>query len=62
MPKRRPGSAFIFLGWRGLRGTPLWGVLVIAAAWSAFVFWKVGHIPYMTQGLTRPGFAGGSNS
>lgn len=35
------GSAFIFLGWLGLFGTPLWGVLVIAAAWSAFVFWKV---------------------
>ncbi len=35
------GSAFIFLGWLGLMGTPLWGVLAIAAAWSAFVFWKV---------------------
>ncbi len=35
------GSAFIVLGWLGLIGTPLWGVLVIAAAWTAFVFWKV---------------------
>jgi len=35
------GSAFIFLGWLGLMGTPLWGALAIAVAWSAFVFWKV---------------------
>ncbi len=35
------GSAFIFLGWLGLMGTPLWGFLAIAAGWSALVFWKV---------------------
>jgi predicted small integral membrane protein len=35
------GSAFIFLGWLGLMGTPLWGGLAISLAWSAFVFWKV---------------------
>ena len=35
------GSAFIFLGWLGLMGTPLWGGLAIALGWSAFVFWKV---------------------
>jgi len=35
------GAAFIFLGWLGLMGSPLWGALAIAAAWSAFVFWKV---------------------
>ena len=35
------GSAFIFLGWLGLVGTPLWGALAIAIAWGAFVFWKV---------------------
>ena len=35
------GSAFIFLGWLGLMGTPLWGALAIAVAWGGFVFWKV---------------------
>jgi predicted small integral membrane protein len=35
------GSAFIFLGWLGLMGTPLWGALAIALAWGAFVYWKV---------------------
>jgi predicted small integral membrane protein len=35
------GSAFIFLGWLALIGTPLWGALAIAVAWGAFVFWKV---------------------
>jgi len=35
------GSAFIFLGWLGLMGTPLWGGLAIAIAWGTFVFWKV---------------------
>jgi predicted small integral membrane protein len=35
------GSAFIFLGWLGLMGTPLWGGLVISLAWGAFVFRKV---------------------
>jgi predicted small integral membrane protein len=35
------GSAFIFLGWLGLMGTPLWGGLVISLAWAVFVFRKV---------------------
>lgn len=35
------GSAFIFLGWLGLYGTPLWGGQAIALAWAVFVFWKV---------------------
>ena len=35
------GSAFIFLGWLGLIGMPLWGGLAIALAWGGFVFWKV---------------------
>jgi predicted small integral membrane protein len=32
------GSAFIFLGWLGLFGTPLWGPLVISVLWFFFVF------------------------
>ena len=32
------GSAFIFLGWLGLAGTPLWGALIIAIIWGGFVF------------------------
>jgi predicted small integral membrane protein len=35
------GSAFIFLAWLGVYGTPLWGGLAIALAWGGFVFWKV---------------------
>ncbi|MBC6439068.1 MAG: DUF2160 domain-containing protein [Rhodospirillales bacterium] len=35
------GSAFIFLGWLALMGTPLWGPLAIAIAWAGFVFWKI---------------------
>jgi predicted small integral membrane protein len=35
------GSAFIFLGWIGVMGTPLWGALVLALLWGALVFWKV---------------------
>ena len=35
------GGAFILLGWLGLVGEPLWGVLIILPAWVAFVFWKV---------------------
>lgn len=34
------GSAFIFLAWLGLYGTPLWGGLAIAVAWLVFVFRK----------------------
>ncbi len=35
------GSAFVFLGWLGLIGPPLWGGLVLALIWIGFVFWKV---------------------
>ncbi len=35
------GSAYIFLAWLGLMGTPLYTPLAIAALWGAFVFWKV---------------------
>ena len=35
------GSAYIFLAWLGVFGTPLWAPLGIALAWSAFCFWKV---------------------
>ncbi|MEO1092922.1 MAG: DUF2160 domain-containing protein [Pseudomonadota bacterium] len=35
------GSAYIFLAWLGLLGSPLWGPLAIAILWTAFVFWKV---------------------
>ncbi|MBL6931897.1 MAG: DUF2160 domain-containing protein [Rhodospirillales bacterium] len=32
------GSAFIFLGWLALMGTPLWGALVISIAYGIGVF------------------------
>jgi predicted small integral membrane protein len=32
------GSAFIFLGWLGLMGTPLWGALAISLAYTVAVF------------------------
>ncbi len=32
------GSAFIFLGWLGLFGTPLWGALAIALVYGFTVF------------------------
>ena len=32
------GSAFIFLGWLGFMGTPLWGGLVIAILYVIAVF------------------------
>ena len=35
------GSAYIFLAWLGLVGTPLWAPLGIAILWGGFVFWKV---------------------
>ena len=37
----RGDRLFIFLGWLGLVGTPLWGALALAAIWCALVFWKV---------------------
>lgn len=35
------GSAYIFLAWLGVMGTPLWAPLGIAIVWAGFVFWKV---------------------
>lgn len=35
------GSAYIFLAWLGLVGTPLYAPLAIVVLWGAFVFWKV---------------------
>ena len=32
------GSAFIFLGWLGLMGTPLWGALAISLVYGFVVF------------------------
>ena len=32
------GSAFIFLGWLALMGTPLWGALVVSLAYGFVVF------------------------
>ena len=32
------GSAFIFLGWLGIFGVPLWGGLVLALLWGFMVF------------------------
>ncbi|MCF4098469.1 DUF2160 domain-containing protein [Maritalea mediterranea] len=35
------GSAYIFLAWLGIFGTPLWAPLAIAIGWGVFCFWKV---------------------
>ncbi|TCL08786.1 putative small integral membrane protein [Shimia isoporae] len=35
------GSAYIFLAWLGIMGTPLWAPLALAICWGAFCFWKV---------------------
>lgn len=35
------GSAYIFIAWLGLVGTPLWVPLFLAIAWIGFCFWKV---------------------
>ncbi len=32
------GSAFIFLGWLGLVGTPLWGAIIISLIYGYAVF------------------------
>ncbi|MDH5410371.1 MAG: DUF2160 domain-containing protein [Alphaproteobacteria bacterium] len=32
------GSAFIFLGWLGVMGTPLWGALIISIIYGISVF------------------------
>ncbi|MDH3658519.1 MAG: DUF2160 domain-containing protein [Alphaproteobacteria bacterium] len=35
------GSAFINLAWLAIAGPPLWGGLVVALVYAAFVFWLV---------------------
>ncbi|GLQ36295.1 hypothetical protein GCM10007939_25790 [Amylibacter marinus] len=35
------GSAYIFLAWLGVMGTPLWLPLVISLCWGGFCFRKV---------------------
>ncbi len=35
------GSAYIFLAWLALMGTPLWWPLGLSLAWCVFCFWKV---------------------
>ena len=35
------GSAYIFLAWLRIFGTPLWVPLGLAIAWLVFCFWKV---------------------
>jgi predicted small integral membrane protein len=35
------GSAFIFLGYLGLVGQPVWTPLFLSIGWGVFVFWKV---------------------
>jgi predicted small integral membrane protein len=32
------GSAFIFLAWLGMMGTPLWGALIISLVYAVLVF------------------------
>ena len=35
------GTVYIFLGWLGLIGMPLWGPLGLSVLWGIFSFWKV---------------------
>ena len=35
------GSVYIFLGWLGLFGQPIWIPGFVAIAWGVFVFWKI---------------------
>ncbi len=35
------GSVYIFLGWLGFFGMPLWIPFGLALAWGLFCFWKV---------------------
>ena len=35
------GTVYIFLGWLGLVGFPLWAPLGLSIAWGVFCFWKV---------------------
>ena len=34
------GTAYVLLGWLFFMGEPIWGAVIIAALWFAFVFWK----------------------
>lgn len=35
------GTVYIFLGWLGLIGMPLWAPLGLSVLWGIFSFWKV---------------------
>lgn len=35
------GSAYIFLAWIGLIGTPVWVPAILAAAWIGVSFWRM---------------------
>jgi predicted small integral membrane protein len=35
------GSAYLFLAWLGIMGTPLWGLIPLVILWFVFVFRKV---------------------
>jgi predicted small integral membrane protein len=35
------GSAYVFIGWLLVMGTPVWGALALAFVWAGFVVWKV---------------------
>jgi predicted small integral membrane protein len=35
------GSAYLFLAWLGIMGTPLWGLIPLVVLWFVFVFRKV---------------------
>jgi predicted small integral membrane protein len=35
------GSAYIFIAWLGLIGTPLWAPLALSLGWLGICFWKV---------------------
>jgi len=35
------GSAYIFLAWLGLIGTPIWIPAGLAALWIGFAFWRI---------------------
>lgn len=35
------GTVYIFLGWLGIMGMPLWAPLVLSIGWGVFCFWKV---------------------
>ena len=35
------GSVYIFLGWLGIFGQPIWAPLFAAVAWGVFVFWRI---------------------